>query len=61
MEAMLAKQEEEFKDLIKDKEFRDLAGEFEMVDPEMEELHKEMLKQGKTLHLVLSGGRETCQ
>ena len=42
MEAMLAKQEAEFSDILKGKDFRDLAGEFEMVDPEMAELHKEM-------------------
>lgn len=49
MEAMIAKQEAEFGDLMKDKEFRDLAGEFEMVDdPDMAELHKEMQRQGKS-------------
>ena len=46
MEAMLAKQEAEFKDIMKDKEFRDLGGDFELVDPEMAELHKEMQRQG---------------
>lgn len=39
---MLAQQEAEFADIMKGKEFKDLAGQFEMVDPEMEELHKEM-------------------
>lgn len=48
MEEMLAQQEKEFADVLKGKEFRDLASEFEEInDPDMAALHKEMQRYGK--------------
>jgi inhibitor of KinA sporulation pathway (predicted exonuclease) len=48
MEDMLAAQEREFADVLKSKEFRDLASEFEDVgnDPDLQDLHQQMAKYG---------------
>ena len=50
---MLSKQEAEFGDVLKGKEFRDLASQFEDVgDPDMADLHKEMQRYGRFYSLT---------
>ena len=55
---MLAQQEQEFKGIMKEYNFED---QFEKVDPDMEDLHKELKKQGILFKSLSNIFRKTCK